>query len=67
MNSMASLTERTIVAADVLINRVMSHAWASVCRNEFQRLQPRSEEDYGGGDICCLEETASTQDDQPLE
>jgi hypothetical protein len=66
MNSMASLAERTIVAVDVLINRAMSHAWASVCRTEFQRLQPSSEEDYGGGDICSPEETASTQDDQPL-
>ena len=67
MNSMASLTERTIVAVDVLINRAMSQAWAPVCRNEFQGLQPPSEEDYGGGDICSLEKTASMQDDQPLE
>jgi hypothetical protein len=58
MNASASLA-----AVDYLINSVMSRAWASVC----ERLQPLSEDDYGGGDICSLEATPSMQDDQPLE
>jgi hypothetical protein len=33
----------------------------------YERQQPPREEDYGGGDICSLEETPSTEDDQPLE
>jgi hypothetical protein len=27
---------------------------------------PKAEEDLGGGDICSLQEQASTDDDQPL-
>jgi hypothetical protein len=32
-----------------------------------RRMQPLSEEDFGGGDICSLPEQPSTEDDQPLE
>jgi hypothetical protein len=62
MNATASFAERTMVAVDYFINSAMSRAWASVCS---KRLRPPSE--YGGGDICSLEETTSMQDDQPLE
>jgi hypothetical protein len=64
MSSIASLTERTFFVVDLFVNRPVARAWASVCRD---KLQPPSEEDYGGGDICSLEERASTQDDQPLD
>ena len=69
MNFSASLVERTIVAVDYFINRGISDAWESVCRSAlgYKRQQPPPEEDYGGGDICSLEETRSTEDDQPLE
>ena len=69
MNFSASLVERTIVAVDYFINRAISGAWESVCRSApgYQRQQPPPEEDYGGGDICSLEETGSAEDDQPLE
>jgi len=68
MNFSASLVERTIVAFDNFISRVFSAGW-SVCRDalRYERQQPPPEEDYGGGDICSLEETPSTEDDQPLE
>ena len=68
MNFSASLVERTIVAFDNFISRVISAGW-SVCRDalRYERQQPPPEEDYGGGDICSLEETPSTEDDQPLE
>ena len=29
--------------------------------------QPPAEEDFGGGDICSLQEQPSTDDDEPLE
>jgi hypothetical protein len=32
-----------------------------------RRTQPQGEEDLGGGDICSLQEQASTDDDQPLD
>jgi hypothetical protein len=69
MNFSASLVERTIVAVDYFINRAISGAWESVCRSAlgYKRQQALPEEDYGGGDICSLEETRSTEDDQPLE
>jgi hypothetical protein len=69
MNFSASLVERTIVAVDYFINRAISGAWESICRSAlgYKRQQPLPEEDYGGGDICSLEETHSTEDDQPLE
>jgi hypothetical protein len=69
MNFSASFVERTIVAVDYFINRAISGAWESVCRDalRYERQQPPPEEDYGGGDICSLEETPSTEDDQPLE
>ena len=69
MNFSASLVERTIVTVDYFINRAISGAWESVCRSAlgYKRQQPLPEEDYGGGDICSLEETHSTEDDQPLE
>jgi hypothetical protein len=63
MNATVSFAERTMVAIDYFLNSAMSRAWASVC----ERVQPPSEEDYGGGDICSLEATTSTQDDHPLE
>jgi hypothetical protein len=69
MNFTAFLAERAIVAVDHFINRAISCAWESACRNALRRkwYRPPPEEDYGGGDICSLEETASTEDDQPLE
>ena len=69
MNYSASFVERTIVAVDYFINRAISGAWESVCRSAlgYQRQQPPPEEDYGGGDLCSLEATPSTEDDQPLE
>jgi hypothetical protein len=36
-------------------------------RSLKRRTQPRPEEDLGGGDICSLQEQASTDDDQPLD
>jgi len=69
MNFTASLAERAIVAVDHFINRAISGAWESACRDALRRkwYRPPPEEDYGGGDICSLEETTSTEDDQPLE
>jgi hypothetical protein len=70
MNFSASLVERTIIAVDCFINRAISgDAWESACRSAlgYKRQQPPPEEDYGGGDICSLEGTHSTEDDQPLE
>jgi hypothetical protein len=69
MNFTASLAERAIVAVDHFINRAISVAWESACRNALRRkwYRPPPEEDYGGGDICSVEETISTEDDQPLE
>ena len=32
-----------------------------------QEGQPPAEDDLGGGDICSIEETPSTEDDQPLD
>jgi hypothetical protein len=69
MNFTTSLAERAIVAVDHFINRAISSAWESACRDALRRkwYQPPPEEDYGGGDICSLEEITSTEDDQPLE
>ena len=69
MNFTASLAERAIVAVDHFINRAISSAWESACRDALRRkwYQPPPEEDYGGGDICSLEEITPTEDDQPLE
>jgi hypothetical protein len=46
------------------INRAISGAWESACREALRRkcYQPPPEEDYGGGDVCSLEETTSTED-----
>ena len=64
-----SAVEHTIVAVDYFINRAISVAYESVCRSALghKRQQPPPEEDYGGGDICSLERTRSTEDDRPLE
>jgi hypothetical protein len=65
-----SAVERTIVAVDHFIDRAISGAYESVYRSALghkRRQQPPPEEDYGGGDICSLEWTRSTEDDQPLE
>ena len=64
-----SAVERTIVAVDYFINGALSGAYESVCRSAlgYKRHQPPPEEDYGGGDICSLEGTCSTEDDRPLE
>jgi hypothetical protein len=64
-----SQLERTIVAVDCFINRRISGAWESVCRSAlgYTRQQQPPEEDYGGGDICSLEGTGSTEDGRPLE
>jgi hypothetical protein len=69
MNYSASFVERTIVAVDYFINRAISGAWESVCREalRYERQQPPLEEDYGGCDICSLEQTPYTEDDQPFE
>ncbi|MGY8664266.1 hypothetical protein Q3C01_18220 [Bradyrhizobium sp. UFLA05-109] len=69
MNFSTALVERIIVAVDYFISRPISGAWESVCRDalRYERQQPPPEEDYGGGDICELEETPSTEDDQPRE
>jgi hypothetical protein len=67
MNFSASLLEWTIIAVDYCFHRAISGAWESVCRDALRRQQLPPEEDYGGGDICSLEETPSTEDDQPLE
>ena len=69
MNFTASLAERAIVAVAHFINRAISGAWESACRDALRRkwYQPPPEEDYGGGDVCSLEETTSPEDDQPLE
>ena len=32
-----------------------------------RRMHPPPEEDLGGGDICSLQEQASTDNDQPLD
>lgn len=32
-----------------------------------QPVQPEPEHDLGGGDICSLEQEASTDDDKPLD
>ena len=68
MNISAS-SARAIVAIDQFIHHAISEAWEMVCQKaiQFERLQPSPEDEYGGGDICSLEETPSTEDDQPLE
>jgi hypothetical protein len=63
MNYVTSITERTIWAVDYFLNRAMVYAWTSV----LKRQQPLDEDDYGGGDFCSLHETASADDDQPLD
>jgi hypothetical protein len=64
MNFSSTLVERTIVALNYF-----SDACESACRSAlgYKRQQPPPEEDYGGGDICSLDGTCSTEDDQPLE
>ncbi|MDF3813686.1 MULTISPECIES: hypothetical protein [Rhodopseudomonas] len=32
-----------------------------------KRYEPLPEQDFGGGDICSLEEQPSTDDDMPLD
>lgn len=63
MNYVASMTERTILAVEYFLDRAMEFLWAST----LHRLQPPGEEDYGGGDICSLQEAADTEDDRPLD
>lgn len=65
----SSVAERTCLAVDHLLNLAMNHAWESMCRDAARRgslRQTPAEDDYGGGDFCSPERTASTEDDQPL-
>ena len=71
-----SVAERTIFVVDSLLNRAMTYAWTSALRHQDElekkasrkwRQQPSPEEDFGGGDICSLQESPSTEDDQPLD
>jgi len=62
MNYVTSVTERAVFAVDYFLNRAMVYAWETTLR----RQQPVAEEDFGGGDICSLQEQTSTDDDQPL-
>ncbi len=69
------VAERTIPAVDSLFNRAIKFAWSSTLRSQDVegrasrkwREQPSPEEDFGGGDICSLEASPSTEDDQPLD
>jgi len=69
----SSVAERTIFAVDSLFNRAVTFAWSSTLRGQdvlewrAWREQPSPEEDLGGGDICSLQESSSTDDDQPLD
>jgi hypothetical protein len=64
------------LAVDSFLNRAMTSAWFSTLRRQGAlekpasrkwRQQPSPEEDFGGGDFCSLEESPSTEDDQPLD
>jgi hypothetical protein len=69
------VAERAILAIDRFLEGAMTYVWTStLCRQDAtrkpvstHRQRPPPEEDYGGGDICSLEETASTEDDMPLD
>jgi len=63
VNYFTSVTERTIFAVDYLLSRALVRAWEATLR----RQQPAGEEDFGGGDICSLARSTSTDDDQPLD
>ena len=76
MNYASSVAGLTISAVDSFFNRAMTYAWTSTLRHqdEFEkqashkwRQQPCPEEDFGGGDFCSLQESPSTEDDQPLD
>jgi hypothetical protein len=76
MNYASSVAGRTISTVDSLLNRAMTYAWTSTLRHQDEiekrasrkwRQQPSPEEDFGGGDICSLQESPSTEDDQPLD
>jgi hypothetical protein len=41
--------------------------FAKQLKSRRQMHPPQAEEDLGGGDICSLQERASTDDDQPLD
>jgi hypothetical protein len=68
-----SAAERAILVLDRLLSGAMTHVWTSTLHHQDSKpvspkgQQPPPEEDYGGGDICSLQETASTEDDQPLD
>lgn len=76
MNYASFVAERAIWVVDRLLNGAMTSAWMSALRyqdtlerqaSRERREHPPAEEDYGGGDICSLQEAAPTEDDQPLE
>ena len=58
---------RAIVAVDHFLELTMTHAWELVSRKiasmgDWRNLV--SEDEYGGGDICSLDEATSSEDDQ---
>ena len=75
MNYASSVAGRAILAVDRFFNGAMTSAWTSILDHQDtlnrqareRREQPPAEEDYGGGDICSLQEAAPMEDDQPLE
>jgi len=74
MNQVSSVAERALLSVDHFLSQVMTYAWTSTLERRpsqtllsFSRSQPPGEEDYGGGDICSPEASASTGDDQSLD
>ena len=61
---------RAVVAVDHFLELTMTHAWKLVSRSvesldDWRNLVP--EDEYGGGDICSLDEATSSEDDEPLD
>ena len=76
MYYVSSVAERAILSVDRFINKAMTYAWTSTLEHRcpgskftlpLWRVQPKGEENYGGGDFCSPEVEVSTDDDQPLE
>jgi hypothetical protein len=61
---------RAIVAVDHFLEVAITQAWEAVSRTiegtcDWRNLVP--EDEYGGGDICSLDDATSSEDDEPLE
>jgi hypothetical protein len=70
MEYATSAAKRAIVAVERFVELTVFHAWESISHKaespgDWRNTVPEGE--YGGGDICSLDEATPTEDDQPLE